>query len=147
VPSRAAARLLPRGLVDLAALVPPGAEPVRRDDLLALLLDPDSEAEAVRSDAVPLDQLSAALERAVARATEWARTELEADVARARARLEKDREAARARLELRRARATAAEREGLEREEAEELAHFERVSEALDAARIELDSAAGFLLG
>jgi ATP-dependent helicase HepA len=148
VPSRAAARLLPRPSLDLAITVPVRGEPERRDDLLELLLDPDAESEGLRRDAVPLDRIEEALEHALARAWTWAQQAIESDVAQARARLEKDREMTLARTERRLARcAPGPERTGLEREAEEERAFFDQIAQAIEAAKPELDSVAGFLLG
>lgn len=146
VPSRAAARLLPRMALDLAVTVPDRGEPRLRPELVEKLVDPEAEAEPLRREAVPLEQLVQPLEQSVALATEAAQRALAEDVAQAKARLEQDREAASARLELRRARADAAERQGLEREAEEERAFFDAIADALDHLRIELDAAAGFLL-
>jgi ATP-dependent helicase HepA len=147
VPSRAAVRLLPRLALDVAVTLPDRAEPRLRPDLAAQLNDPELDFQALRREAVPLEQLAQPLEQAVALATTEARRALAEDIAQARARLDQDREAAAARLDLRRTRAEPAEQKGLARETTEEQAFFDAVGEALEGIRLELDSAAGFLLG
>ena len=147
VPSRAAARLLPRMSVDLAVTVPDRGEPRLRPEWAEKLGDPDLECSPLRRDAVPLDALVAPLDAAVALATAEARRLLGEDVAHAKARLEQDREAAEARLALRLARAEGAEHVGLLREAGDERALFDDIADALDRTKLELDSAAGFLLG
>lgn len=143
VPSRQAARYLDRARFQVAVELARGSDRPRvRDELLEDLEDPDGAP-------APRGAVGAGLAEAVASAHEAAKEEasrrLEEEKSQALLRLEEDRQAALSRIDLAVRRGDPLEIQALQYEKEDLERAYARARRALEAARLELDQAAGLL--